>query len=217
MSYNFEKDYKSWSPERRKAWNSMYGDDAPGADDYVPGGSFWKKKKEAFFGSDVVKRSRKVMSAGLFFNIFMWLLLFGVAFFVYRFVSSFFSKSKSGELDDLVKNEILNKSTDRMVMGDSYYSASKYLFENLYDTSNKTNGIFVLFPWLSKTDHAAVGNYMLKVRPSEFTQLNNTYSVYKKEHLSWYESGKHGDLRADLLDLFSSSEQTKYLSHLGIL
>jgi hypothetical protein len=97
-----------------------------------------------------------------------------------------------------------------MSNGSTYFEAAKYLADLMFGGSG-------FLGWWTFTDHATVGNFMLTVKAQEYKFLFNVYWAYKSDSCSWMISGLKGNLTQDLMDLFSSSEQKKYLSHLNIL
>jgi hypothetical protein len=154
-------------------------------------------------------------TAKIFGNVVMWLMVFGIGYLAYNFLWPLIQKWThllKPTIDSTINTAdetILRHSSDRMSNGDTYLQSAGWLYNEMFESG--------LFPWFHDTDEKRVGNYMLTVRKDEFKQLSSTYSLYKKEKVSWYQLTDMASLTGDLCDLFSSSEQVKYLLHLSIL
>lgn len=148
-------------------------------------------------------------------GVILWLLLAAMIFFLLKFVWRWLQRlfnlggTSILSLTESDKENIAQKSSDFLSNGNfTYRSASAWLHEKMYTTSGVS--------WFATTDKAAVGNFMLTVKPSEYILLNNVYKLYKDEKMPfWAPIGKWDDLSEDLRDLFDASEETKYLSHLS--
>lgn len=141
-------------------------------------------------------------------TIVPYLIIAGVAFLIYRFVSRFLATSPLRKDIEENTNQIVSASKDMMSNGSTYLGASKYIFEHLY--SNNPLG------WLKSTDKVTLGNFMLSVKYDEYKQLYNTYFLYKQEVGTWILGSKKDSLSTDLKDCFSKEQQALYLSHLPL-
>lgn len=156
------------------------------------------------------------MITGTFSYVLMWSVVGVIVFLAFQFLWPLIKKWKNvinpsvGAAIEKENQEVAKHSSDRMSNGDTYLGAATYLFDEMYSDT--------LLPWAKDTDHEIVGNYMLTVKSAEFVQLSSTFSLVSKERRSWYHMGEeqYFSLTDALKKLFSSSEKTKYLSHLGV-
>lgn len=144
-------------------------------------------------------------------GIILWVLFAVVGFYLIKTISRLFkyllpSDSPLNVPIESNEKEIASHANDLLSNGYTYTTASQYLFENMY--GNNPLG------WWKTTDHASVGNFILKVKPEEYKLLSNLYKQYKDVKGTWIIGSKLVSLSDDLRDLFSSSEEDKYLSHL---
>lgn len=150
------------------------------------------------------------VSVGLFSNVLMWLVVLAMLFVSYRFVRGLFpGRTPLASLSDSEEQAIANGSSSRLSNGDTYLSSVKWLYTELYGDS--------FLGWWKNSDEDLIGSYLLSIKPSEYLQLSNTYTLYKRDHGFWQIGALKDSLTTDLKDLFSIGNQQKYLSHLGIL
>lgn len=154
----------------------------------------------------------------LFIYILLFLVLFAVVFFVFRWLKSLLPKGGLlGEDNPILKpsdeldKEVADRSKDRMSNGESYISAAAWLFEELVGNAPST-----LF---KDVDEESVGAFMKNVKKEEYRQLENTYNLYRKSHgiLTVVGIFSSDTLTQALKRAFDSKERQEYLSHLGIL
>lgn len=125
---------------------------------------------------------------------------------VFRYVSGLF---KSAPLKNFIKEneeEIVQHSKDVMTNGYTYLSASERIFKSLYNDN--------IFGWAKFTDKVDLGNFMLTVQKAEFTQLCNTYLLYKQDKGKWILGATKDGLEVDLKDCFNKQQCDLYLKHL---
>jgi hypothetical protein len=152
-------------------------------------------------------------TAKIFGNVVMWLMVFGIGYLAYKFLWPIIQKWThllKPTVDSTINTAdetILRHSSDRMQNGDTYLQSAEWLYSEMFFL----NGFI---PWWKDADEERIGNYLLTVRKDEFKQLSSTYLLYRREVDSWYQFSHVTTLMSDLKDLFSSSEQSKYLSHL---
>lgn len=145
-------------------------------------------------------------------GIILWLLLAVVIYFLlksfWRFLSRFLGFGNPITiLSEQDKKEVSNQSGQFMSNGNyTYRSGAAFLFQGMY--SDNPLG------WWKISDKVSIGNFMLSVTPSEYILLSNVYKLHKDDVGTWILWSKLGTLSDDLRDLFSASEETKYLSHL---
>lgn len=148
-------------------------------------------------------------------NIDFSVLLYAVSFLAVGFVILLLFKFIKGLLpgssalspvSEASEKEIANNASNRLNNGDTYLNAAKWLYEEMYGNT--------ILGWWKNSDEDLIGNYLLTIKRNEFDQLQNTYWMYKKDHGFWQIAAFKDSLLVDLKDLFSSSNQKKYLSHL---
>lgn len=154
----------------------------------------------------------------LFVYILLFLVLFAVIFFLFRWLKSLLPKGGLlGEDNPILKpsdeldKEIADRSKDRMSNGESYISAASYLFEELVGNAPST--------FFKNVDEEVVGSFMKGVRKEEYRQLENTYNLYRKSHgiLTVVGIFSSDTLTQALKRVFDDVEKKEYLGHLGIL
>ncbi|MBF0574411.1 hypothetical protein [Dysgonomonas sp. GY617] len=146
-------------------------------------------------------------------GIILWLLLAVVIYYLVKYglrqIGRLFgiSSNPMKDITDAERDAITKDSSKFMTNGlFTYRSGATWLYTKMYPSGN----------WFSSTDHSDVGNFMLKVSPAEYVFLSNVYILYKDANHIWYNlTGKGETLTEDLRDLFNSSEEDRYLSHLS--
>jgi hypothetical protein len=108
-------------------------------------------------------------------------------------------EAKAGEL-----------SRKTMYNGYSYLEFAEKILRQLYNLD------IPFFQGLKNTSEADLGMLLNSVQPYEVKELEQVYQALKSELVSgWSQNGL--TLFEDLKNVFSSSEQKKYLSHLYLI
>jgi hypothetical protein len=125
------------------------------------------------------------------------------AWFIYNF---FFKKGVSTILDDTAKEQ----GFEGLRNGMTYAQAADTLYNSMFSGSFAGTLFF-------NADEESIGNLLLSIYADEFRKLETVYNAVKKERNPWITIARGGTLADDLRSVFSSKEQTKYMSHLLLL